>query len=41
LTSARFDQAITIKVSYAEIYNEQIRDLLPSAKANADLMHVD
>ena len=28
LTSMKFDQAITIRVSYAEIYNEQIRDLL-------------
>jgi len=29
LTSSKFDQAITIRVSYAEIYNEKIRDLLP------------
>ena len=29
LTSNKFDQAITIRVSYAEIYNEKIRDLLP------------
>ena len=29
LTNQKFDQAITIRVSYAEIYNEQIRDLLP------------
>ena len=28
LTSLKFDQAITVRVSYAEIYNEQIRDLL-------------
>ena len=28
LTSSKFDQAITIRCSYAEIYNEQIRDLL-------------
>ena len=31
LTSARFDQAITIRVSYAEIYNERIRDLIPES----------
>ena len=30
LTSNKFDQAITIRVSYAEIYNEKIRDLLPN-----------
>lgn len=29
LTSARFEQAITIRVSYSEIYNERIRDLIP------------
>ena len=29
LTSSKFEQAITIRVSYAEIYNDQIRDLLP------------
>ena len=29
LTQNKFDQAITIRVSYAEIYNEKIRDLLP------------
>lgn len=28
LTSSKFDQAITIRVSYSEIYNEKIRDLL-------------
>lgn len=32
LTSNKFDQAITIRVSYAEIYNEKIRDLLPDAR---------
>jgi len=26
--SSKFDQAVTIRISYAEIYNEQIRDLL-------------
>ena len=31
LTSARFDQAITIRVSYSEIYNERIRDLIPDS----------
>lgn len=30
LTQNKFDQAITIRVSYAEIYNEKIRDLLPN-----------
>ena len=30
LTSNKFDQAITIRVSYSEIYNEKIRDLLPN-----------
>jgi kinesin family protein 6/9 len=29
LTSARFDQAVTVRISYAEIYNERIRDLIP------------
>lgn len=38
LTQARFDQAITIRVSYAEIYNERICDLLPSTKANEGAM---
>jgi len=28
LTGNKFDQAITIRISYAEIYNEKIRDLL-------------
>lgn len=28
LTSNKFDQAITIRVSYSEIYNERLRDLL-------------
>lgn len=28
LTGNKFDQAITIRVSYSEIYNEKIRDLL-------------
>jgi len=37
-TSANFDQAITIRISYAEIYNERIRDLLPSVKANQESM---
>lgn len=32
LTSNKFDQAITIRVSYAEIYNEKIRDLLPDER---------
>ena len=41
LTSAKFDQAITIRVSYAEIYNERIRDLLPDAKANQESMQND
>lgn len=31
LTQNKFDQAITIRVSYAEIYNEKIRDLLPNS----------
>lgn len=39
MTSAKFDQAITIRCSYSEIYNEKIRDLLPSSKASEDLMH--
>ena len=30
LTSNKFEQAITIRVSYSEIYNEKIRDLLPN-----------
>jgi len=34
LTSNRFDQAITIRVSYAEIYNEQIKDLLNKASGS-------
>ena len=34
LCAAKFDQAITIRVSYAEIYNERIRDHLPDSKAN-------
>lgn len=34
LCAAKFDQGITIRVSYAEIYNERIRDLLPDPKAN-------
>ena len=39
MTSAKFDQAITIRVSYAEIYNECIRDLLPeNGTANENLM---
>lgn len=33
-TSARFDQAVTIRISYCEIYNERIRDLIPSTDAN-------
>lgn len=39
LTSARFDQAVTVRVSYAEIYNERIRDLIPESEgfAKADL----
>lgn len=41
LCSARFDQAITIRISYAEIYNERIRDLLPAAKSSADMMQQD
>jgi len=40
-TSAKFDQAITIRISYCEIYNERIRDLLPDSKANAESMHND
>ena len=40
-TSAKFDQAITIRISYAEIYNERIRDLLPNAKANQESMQND
>lgn len=39
MTSAKFDQAITIRCSYSEIYNEKIRDLLPSGKASEELMH--
>lgn len=35
LTSNKFDQAITIRASYAEIYNEKIRDLLPDEKTGA------
>jgi len=35
LTSNKFDQAITIRVSYAEIYNEKIRDLLPNEASGA------
>jgi len=35
LTAQKFDQAITIRVSYCEIYNERIRDLLPDSKADA------
>lgn len=34
LTSSKFDQAITIRVSYAELYNEKIRDLLPNLDKN-------
>jgi kinesin family protein 6/9 len=41
LCSAKFDQAITIRVSYCEIYNERIRDLLPDAKANQGSMQSD
>jgi len=39
MTQARFDQAVTIRISYAEIYNERIRDLIPSTDSNnpADL----
>ena len=35
LTSNKFDQAITIRVSYAEIYNEKIRDLLPNESSSS------
>ena len=35
LTSNKFDQAITIRVSYSEIYNEKIRDLLPNETTGA------
>jgi len=38
LTAQKFDQAITIRVSYCEIYNERIRDLLPDSKADATSM---
>ena len=38
LCSLKFDQAITIRVSYAEIYNERIRDLLPAPKASEQSM---
>ena len=41
MTAAKFDQAITIRCSYSEIYNEKIRDLLPAEKANEELMHND
>ena len=43
LTSARFDQAITIRVSYSEIYNERIRDLIPDADSQnaADMAKQD
>lgn len=37
----KFDQAITIRVSYCEIYNERIRDLLPDSKASAESMQND
>ena len=35
LTSNKFDQAITIRVSYSEIYNEKIRDLLPNESSGS------
>jgi kinesin family protein 6/9 len=41
MCAQKFDQAITIRVSYCEIYNERIRDLLPDAKAKADSMQND
>jgi len=41
MCSAKFDQAITIRISYCEIYNERIRDLLPAPKANAESMQND
>ena len=44
LTSSKFEQAITIRVSYAEIYNDQIRDLLPeinSGMGSENLMMKD
>jgi len=37
LTSSKFDQAITIRVSYSEIYNEKIRDLLPEGGNQNDM----
>lgn len=41
ITGAKFEQVITIRVSYSEIYNEHIRDLLPSTKANESAMMQD
>jgi kinesin family member 6/9 len=34
LTNSKFEQNITIRVSYAEIYNDQIRDLLPEVSGH-------
>ena len=41
IANAKFDQALTIRVSYAEIYNERIRDLLPDTKASQESMQAD
>ena len=45
LTSIRFDQSVTIRVSYAEVYNEKIRDLIPhlnqGGKASEQAMKQD
>lgn len=41
IANAKFDQALTIRISYAEIYNERIRDLLPDTKASQESMQAD